>query len=315
MARIDRHPHVKDYIVEMDLGAVVARGGVADLFEAGNLILLSGYRLPIDYETFETLDKRIDAIEDKDTRRKIKKLTTNLFLTGKAPEQRSAFDRTGPALIFADPVRQAIFDILCKGDPDIFERARRALEIAQDEMQRIFGICFPSYQPFRFIPSVRLTQTLFENLHWDNHSIDADFHQARLFGNLDARPRIWHVSHHSDDYMRQIYEEFDLGRFAGKDPNLMLEYIHADLLGGTINTWMEHLPKHKIAFEPGEVWSGESRLISHQIFYGEAAMVFMWFMHVSDMVNPQNRFNERVAAVHREMAARKPSAAGHEARK
>jgi hypothetical protein len=73
---------------------------------------------------------------------------------------------------------------------------------------------------------------------------------------------------------------------------------------------MEHLPKHKIAFEPGEVWSGESRLISHQIFYGEAAMVFMWFMEVSNMVNPQNRFNERVAAVHSAMAMRKRAAGG-----
>jgi hypothetical protein len=303
MARIDRHPQVKDYIIEMDLAEIGVRGGVADLFEEGNLILISGYRLPIDCKAFEALDKRVDAVVDYGTRRKVKKLTAASFLAGEPPRKRSIFDRTDPARIFDDPVRQAVFDILCKGDPDIFDRARHALKITHDEMQRIFGICFPGYTPFRFIPSIRLTQTLFENLHWDNHSINADFHQARLFGNLDGRPRIWHVSHHSDDYLRQIYEKFDLGRFAGKDPNLLLEYIHADLLGGLADTWMEQLPKHKIAFDPGEVWSGESRLISHQIFYGEAAAVFMWFMQVSDMVNPKNRFNERVAAVHSAMAA------------
>lgn len=305
MARIDRHPQVKDYIIEMDLTEIHARAGIADLFEEGNLILISGYRLPIDYEAFEGLDRRIDAIKESDMRRKVKKLTTTVFLGGEPPQKRSLFDRAGSARIFDDPVRQAVFDVLCKGDPDIFARVRQALQIAQDEMVGIFGICFPGYKPFRFIPSIRLTQTLFENLHWDNHSIEADFHQARLFCNLDHRPRIWHISHHSDDYLRQIYEEFDLRRFAGKDPNLLLEYIHADVLGGTTETWMEHLPKHKVAFEPGEVWSGESRLISHQIFYGEAAAVFMWFMQVSDMVNPQNRFNERVEAVHGEMARRK----------
>lgn len=304
MARVDRHPQVKDYFVEMDLAEIGARGGAADLFEEGRLILISGYRLPIDYGAFEALGKDIDAVADIGTRRKIKKLTATSFISGEPPRKRSLFDRTGPARIFDTPLRQALFDVVCKGDPDIFDRARDALIVAHDEMERIFGICFPSYKPFRFIPSIRLTQTLFENLHWDNHSIDADFHQARLFGNLDSRPRIWHVSHHSDDYLRQIYDEHDLGRFAGKNPNLLLDYVH-DLLGGVSDTWMEHLPKHRIAFEPGEVWSGESRLISHQIFYGEAAMVFMWFMEASDMVNPRNRFNERIEAVHSEMAGRR----------
>jgi hypothetical protein len=303
MARIDRHPEVKDYILEMTLAEIGRRAGVADLFEEGCLILLADYRLPLDYSVFDALDKRLGRIADPAVRRKVKKMTTATFLDGKTPGKRSIFDRTSPARIFANPVQQAVFDILCKGDPDIFDRVRAALQVGHDELERIFGILFPGYKPYRFIPGIRLTQTLFENLHWDVHSIDADFHQARLFANLDGRPRIWHVSHHSDDYFREIYEEFDLRQFAGKDPNLMLMHIH-DRLGGTTDTWMEHLPKHKIAFEPGEVWSGESRLISHQIFYGEAAMVFMWFMNAADMASPHNRFNERVAALHEGMADR-----------
>ena len=66
-------------------------------------------------------------------------------------------------VIFREPVRQATFDVLCKGDRAIFDRAARALKSAHDEVVRIFGICFPDYDPFRFIPSVRLTRTLFEN--------------------------------------------------------------------------------------------------------------------------------------------------------
>ena len=75
---------------------------------------------------------------------------------------------------------------------------------AHEETLRIFDICFPDYEPFRFIPSVRLTRTLFENLHWDNHSIDDDFHQARIFANLDTRPRIWNVSHRFTDWVRAL---------------------------------------------------------------------------------------------------------------
>jgi hypothetical protein len=82
----------------------------------------------------------------------------------------------------------------------------------------------------------------------------------------------------------------------------MLDFITGSVLGGTVNTWMDNLPRHRIAFDPGEVWLGESRLLSHQIYYGEAAMVYMWFVNAASMANPANRFNARVDAVHREMS-------------
>jgi hypothetical protein len=143
---------------------------------------------------------------------------------------------------------------------------------------------------------------LFENLHWDNHSIDDDFHQARIFANLDSRPRIWSISHRFTDWVRNHYREHDLGRFAGKDPNLMVDYIAGSVLGGTRHIWMDSEPRHRVAFDPGEVWLGESRLISHQIYYGEAAMVYMWFVNVGSMAKPSSRFNAQVEAVHEEFA-------------
>ena len=304
MARIDRHPGVKDYILELSLSEIAARGGIADLFEQGHLVLVRDYRLPLDFSPIASMEKELDRVLEPEIRRRVKKLTTSAFLEGEPPVQRSLFDRSGPALRFKDPLRQSIFDVLCRGDQSLFEAVSKTLHSAQDEIVKIFGTCFPGYNPFRFIPSIRLMQTFFENLHWDNHSIDDDFHQARIFANVDSRPRIWHISHHSDDFMRQIYEEHDLSRFVGKDPNELLEFIHADLLGGTLQTWMENLPKHKVAFDPGEVWVAESRLISHQIYYGEAALVFMWFMRADDMASPENRFNKRIEAVHSAMAAR-----------
>ena len=66
-------------------------------------------------------------------------------------------------------------------------------------------------------------------------------------------------------------------------------------------------PRHRIAFDPGEVWLGESRLISHQIYYGEAALVYMWFVTVGSMSNPGNRFNARVEQIHQQKRA--PAAA------
>jgi hypothetical protein len=75
---------------------------------------------------------------------------------------------------------------------------------------------------------------------------------------------------------------------------------------------MDNEPRHRIAFQPGEVWLGESRLISHQIYYGESAMVYMWFVNAASMTNSSNRFNQRVERIHSEMADRRQlaSAAG-----
>ncbi|QUT04372.1 hypothetical protein KFK14_15015 [Sphingobium phenoxybenzoativorans] len=297
MAKIERHPDVADYIVEMTLPEIEARRGIADLFENGQMVILKDYRLAFDFEAIGRLTKSTDRVLDGKIRKALKKLQAPVFFQGEAPIVK------GGRLLFADPVRQAVFDVLCNGDRVIFDRASHALESAHGEILRIFGICFPDYESFRFIPSLRLTRTLFENLHWDNHSIDDDFHQARIFVNLDTRPRIWHISHRFIDYMRGVYREHDLGRFAGKDPNLMLSYINGDVLGGTTKTWMEALPKHRIAFDSGELWLGESRMISHQIFYGESAMVYMWFVKAASMSNADNRFNARIENLHELMAA------------
>ena len=300
MALIERHPAVEDYFTELSLAEVTERGGVADIFEEGRVVLLKNYRLDFDFGALAALSKSTEAVSDPVLRKKLKKMTAPLFFEGDQPV------RKGGRLLFRDPLRQAVFDVICNGDEDTFERAARALESAHGEILRLFDICFPAYDSFRLVPSIRLTRTLFENLHWDNHSIEDDFHQARIFANLDTRPRIWHVGHRFPDWIRMHYDEYDLGRFAGKDPNLLIDFVTGEVLGGTRKTWMDNEPRHRIAFDPGEVWLGESRLISHQIYYGEAAMVYMWFVNAASMADAENRFNNRVEAVHRAMSDRQP---------
>lgn len=300
MALIIRHPDVEDYIVEMSLPDVISRGGVADLVETGHIVILKDYRLDFDFDALSQLSKSLDDIADPQLRRNVKKLEAPQFFS-EAPSWRN------PA--FRDPLRQALLDTLCRGDRRLFKRTATALRSAHDEALRIFGAAFPAYETFRLVPSVRITRTLFENLHWDDHSIDDDFHQARVFANLDERPRIWHVSHRVPTIMRMLYEEHDLGRFAGRDPNELLNYINGEVLGGTRNIWMDSQPRHRIAFDPGEVWLGESRLVSHQIYYGEAALVYMWFVRAASMADPGNRFNAVVENVHRSMSEKRDAAA------
>jgi hypothetical protein len=300
MALIIRHPDVEDYIVEMSLTDIVSRGGVADLVETGHIVILKDFRFQFDFGALQQLSRSLDDIADPQLRRHVKKLEAPQFFDH-APSWRK------PA--FRDPLRQTLLDTLCRGDRKLFKRTAAALRYAHDEALRIFAAAFPSYEAYRLVPSVRITRTLFENLHWDDHSIDDDFHQARVFANLDERPRIWHVSHRVPTIMRKLYEEHDLGRFAGRDPNELLNYINGEVLGGMHKTWMDTQPRHRIAFDPGEVWLGESRLISHQIYYGEAALVYMWFVRAASMADPANRFNAVVEEVHRSMSEQGNAAA------
>lgn len=298
MAIIERHPQIDDYFVELSLAEVADRGGVADIFEEGRVILLKDYRLDFDFDALSGLSKSTESIEDQALRKKLKKMTAPVFFEGDSPIEKNG------RLVFREPVRQAIYDVLCNADREKFERASKAIECAHEQLLRLFDICFPHYETFRFVPSIRLTQTLFENLHWDNHSIDDDFHQARIFANLDTRPRIWHVGHRFPDWVRMHYDDYNLARFAGRDPNLLIDFATGEILGGTRRTWMDTEPRHRVAFEPGEVWLGESRLVSHQIYYGESAMVYMWFVKAASMAAPRNRFNERLEELHREMSER-----------
>jgi len=90
MAVIERHPKVADYFVELTLDEIRKRGGVADIFEEGNLILLKDYRLDFDFEALVPLSKSTDSITDPEVRRKLKKLTSPSTEAGESSKPRAA---------------------------------------------------------------------------------------------------------------------------------------------------------------------------------------------------------------------------------
>ncbi len=281
------------------------RHGVTDLFEDGKLIIIKDYRLPFDFTALEHLDDRLDDVENVGIRRKLKKLEATTFFEGNAPKAVCDENGVPKSLRFDNSVRQALFDSLCQGSPDTFNNASSALKTAHDELNRIFRACFPSYNPTRLVPSIRLTETLFENLHWDNHSMIEDFHQVRIFCNLDSRKRIWNLGDRCLDYLETHYRQHGLAQFAERDPTEMLRYISKQILGGVHDICKDDRPRHSVAFEPGEVWIGESRMISHQIWYGQRATVYMWYVDINSMHDKSNRFNARIEDLHARMATLK----------
>src|SRR5690349_18794094 len=122
MALIERHPAVEDYFVELSVADIAARCGVADIFEEGRVILLKDYRLEFDFGALTALSKSTESIEDPALRKKLKKMTAPLFFDGEPPTERDG------RLVFREPVRQAIHDVLCHEDRETFERASAAIK-------------------------------------------------------------------------------------------------------------------------------------------------------------------------------------------
>lgn len=288
MAKIIKHPDVEDYFIERTLDEIEAapRGLIPD-YEANRLIVLKDHRLAIDFDAFAQMSANTQSAAPA-LQKSLKKLMATHILQASASS--------------TEPLHRAIFETFCNGDPVLFERVQTAMRSAHEAVLELFRTCFPNYEYFRVVPSVRLTRTMFENLHWDNHNIEDDFQQVRIFVNLDQRPRIWNVSHNFVNFARTVYRDHHLERFAGRDPNEMNDYIVGKILGGTAGACRDTLPRHVAAFDPGEIWFGESRMISHQIYYGERAMVYMFFVKPEGMLDRRRRFNAQVEDLHASFA-------------
>lgn len=222
MARIVRHPAVEDYFVELSLDEIKVRPhGIIDLYEANRLVILKGFRMPVDLSIFQMMSGNLSKIEDPSVKKAIKKLESLKFFEGPPVRAMSspAHDKsTRPAAgrgQLAEDVQRALYDVLCNGDAALYRAARDAMRKAHENVMELFRICFPDYDYFRVVPSVRLTTTLFENLHWDNHQIAEDFQQVRIFSNLDQRPRIWHTSHNFIAYAESLYKQHGFEKFKG----------------------------------------------------------------------------------------------------
>ena len=52
------------------------------------------------------------------------------------------------------------------------------------------------------------------------------------------------------------------------------------------------------SIEQGDIWLADSRLISHQIYQGNRAIIYMFHIKPESMDNPEKRFNHRIAKLH-----------------
>ena len=282
MTRIIRDPLVFDNICEVDISLEGGADEARKQYEAGFLVLLRGRKLELDYDFLNSLNFNFEAPEP--VLRKVKKYGGSKILGLKTDS--------------SDPIDRAIFNNVFHQDGEILARFQEQVRTGNDQIVEIYKSVFPAYSDHRRVFTWRFTETLFENIHWDNFHIPEEFHQVRIFSNIDRSPRIWRISHRVDSYAESVYETQSLSRFAGQSGDDLVIHLNNEVLGGMTTPCMDRLPKHHVAFDQGDIWICETRIVSHQIYSGQRAVATMFFVDPATMDSPQSGFDERIRRLH-----------------
>ncbi|MCW2338509.1 hypothetical protein M2337_002742 [Sphingobium sp. B2D3A] len=282
MATIIRDPLVEDYIFELAVQTEDECAEVRRHYEAGDLILLRNVRFDLDYAFLNSLNFDVDG--PPEFLRKIKKYGDNKI---------AALDEASAA-----PLDRFVFEKIFGSDSGKVGYYKEQVAKGNVQCDALYKKIFPEYSSYRQVKTWRFTSTLYENLHWDVFGIPEVFHQVRIFSNIAASPRLWRTSHRIEHYAESAYREFGLSEFADKPGDDLVRHLNSAALGGMKKACLDRLPKHHIAFEPGEVWLGETRKISHQIYHGERAFATMYFSDPASMDSPELLFDARIARLH-----------------
>lgn len=295
MVFIIKNPRVQDYFIDVDYQDAIAKPeGIAPLYEDGNFIFLKGHRLDLDYDFLNTvsMEPALEGLEHSDQKR-IQKLSYKQILS----LNPGLF---GVGNLFQNNLQKAIYQQAFEGNRQRFlyfqEQVKRGHQLVMD----LFHKLFPGYEPIEVKGTWRFVPTLFENLHWDSFPDLDDRHQARIFINIDKNPRVWHTSHPLEPFVQEHYEKLGLAELKGENPNKVIGRIDKKFLGGMAKRCLDGLDRHALAFEQGEIWLADSRLISHQIYQGNRALIYMFHIKPESMHNPEKRFNRRIEALHQQ---------------
>jgi len=286
VATIIRDPLVQDHIVELDARTEEEIEEVRRRYEEGHLVLLRDVRLDLDFKFLDSLD--FDVEGPPEILRKLKKY---------GGERIVALD---PAK--AGPLDQFVFSKIFDGDQGKLAYFQDQVRSGDAQSDALHAKLFPNYETTRRVYTWRFTSTMFENLHWDNFGIPEPFHQVRIFTNISSSPRLWRTSHRIEDFAASVYSEHGLQQFAGKIGDDLNYYVNNSVLGGMRTPCLDRLPKNHIAFEQGEVWLCETRIVSHQIYHGAKAFAAMYFSKPESMDQPALAFDERISRLHQRQA-------------
>jgi hypothetical protein len=285
MAKIVRDPLLADYIVERRLETESDYAEVRRLYEEGYLVLLNGIRFELDYAFLSSLD--FDVEGPSEIMQRVKKYSGEKILA-LSPKSTS-------------PLDQFVFRNIFGSDTGKLRYFQEQVQSGNAQSDALYARLFPNYVTTRAMYTWRFTETMYEDLHWDVFGIEEPFHQVRIFTNLASSPRLWRISHRSDEFAERIYRDAGLQRFAGKKGDDLLRAMNKTALRAK-TPCLDRQPKHHLAFAQGDVWVCETRIVAHQIYHGERAFAAMYFSEAASMDRPELALEARLNRVHEKFA-------------
>jgi hypothetical protein len=251
MAIIKKNPNLPDYFLEVrgvELGArPAAVPNIVGQYEDAKVIWFPELKPSIDTDFWASLDtSRFPAL---------KKLSTHPNLDG-----------TQDYLPTTAHIEKAGVD------SGLAAEVARQMSSVLAQLMPLYRPLFGGYQFTRGKVVWRLHDIYAENLHVDTYREANPDHFARVFINLDTQPRIWHTSWQAQDVMRIAKGRLPRQECTNLSANDLWGAINRSVFGKTSREWWDDQPRHVAFFEPGDVWSVDSRLVAHQIFYGRRAV-------------------------------------------
>lgn len=286
MTTIVRNPQVADHIVEVSLDSDDGCADARRLYEDGNLVLLRGVRFDLDYAFLNGLNFDVEGPDE--FLRKLKKYGGDRVI---------ALDPSSP-----NSLDQFVFREVFGSDAGRLAYFQQQVRSGDAQSDALYARIFPNYVSTRTVYTWRFTATMFENAHWDNFGIPERFHQVRIFTNIASSPRLWRTSHRIDDFAASVYNDCNLATVADKMGDDLNRFVNKSI-GGMKAACLDGLPKNHIAFEQGDVWICETRIVAHQIYYGEKAFAAMYFSDPQTMDRPDLAFDARIARLHQRHAS------------
>jgi hypothetical protein len=253
---IFKNPRLDDYFIERDCSSPLITE-----YEAGKVITIPSAKFDIDHDFWAALP-------------------VNEF----AGLKKTFAAADGGATLAASLARSNVPDAL---SADILRESEHVLEQAVP----IYEQLFEGYVFNRRKVSWRLNVNLNENIHVDTYKVPVPEHFARMFINLDTQPRIWNTSFALD----RMYEMNGKATLSQLGSNITPALLHEELIAQTFGVrspqeWWDNKDRHVIYFDPGDVWVVDSRLVSHQIFYGRRALSIDFLVDTESMQNPRRHY-------------------------
>ena len=313
MSKHQLHPDITYNLRSYNLSSLTEekRKQLISDYESGHIIILKEPNFDIDLEIFNQISPPNGPFSDHKLAHDVAKLKEDDYnsINFSAP---STFKKDRVYTNTHDYMRFGIF----KDDINLRDTILQQLRIFRESVERFKSTVFNEYEVIKTNYACRLTGAYGQSVHIDAYESGRHFNQIKLFMNVDDAPRLWCTGEITDILIDHFYDQCGFSTDKNLDYQEFLKIVDAKLFGkikrqnmteDELNDLKGNRFKelsvgskslHSHFFAPGDIWLAETRLIPHQIVYGEKMLSAQLNTTVESMLDPDNHISTRVEKIH-----------------